>query len=262
MFPGVYGFTWDAGNVIFLGIFFTVALIIASTVTLAALRSWRDIRQGKEEAIQWKEDFHDLPVSLRTCRHELTGELKERTCPNGFDCRVCTVHPTLVQARPNGEENGRLFHRGHTWVQRSEDGSYLVGLDEIGRKLFGDPESLSLPAPGSRLSVNGKAWSMKRGGMTVRVLSPLDGVVLERGTAEGDWILKIGVEEGSPVTTHLLTGREEEAWRTRELERLQFLLGGSAGPALADGGELMDDLPKRYPSADWDSVWGEMFLEG
>ena len=262
MFPGVYGFTWDAGNIIFLGIFFTVALIIVSTVTLAALRSMRDVRQGKQESIQWKEDFHDLPVSLRVCRHELTGELKQRTCPNGFDCRVCTLHPTLVQAENVQENGGRLYHRGHTWVERDADGSYRIGLDEIGKKLFGTPESIALPAPGSRLRVNGKGWSMRRNGMDVRVLSPLDGIVVEQATGDDDWVLKVKVEEGKDTTTQLLNGREEEAWRMRELERLQLLLGGQAGPALADGGELMDDLPKRYPAADWDSVWGEVFLEG
>ncbi len=262
MFPGVYGFTWDAGNVIFLGIFFTVAVIIASTVTLAALRSWRDIRQGKEEVIQWKEDFHDLPVALRSCRHELTGELKQRTCPNGFDCRVCTLHPTLIQQQAERNESDRLYHRGYTWVQRDADGSYIVGLDEIGKKLFGSPEALLLPAPGTTLRVNGKAWSMRRNGMDVRILSPLDGVVLEQGNEGSGWLLRLGVEQKENATTHLLSGREEVAWRTRELERLQFLLGGQTGPALADGGELMDDLPKRYPEADWDNVWGEMFLEG
>ena len=262
MFPGVYGFTWDTGNLIFLGVFFTVAVIIVSTVTLAALRSWRDMRNGKEEMIRWEEDFHDMPIALRTCRHVFTGELQQRTCPNGFDCRRCELHPELIRGQVDPSENDRLFHRGHTWVRKDDDGSYLIGLDEFGKKVFGNPESITLPKPGTSLRVNGKAWSMHRNGRDIRILSPLDGVVLELGGNENDWLLKISVAGGKAVTTHLLTEREAHAWQLREFERLQLLLSGQVGPALADGGELLEDLPKHYPEADWDAVWGEVFLEG
>ena len=57
---------------IFLGIFFTVAAIIAGTVTLAAVRAYKDHVFMKHEAIQWMGDFHDLPQSARVCRHVLT----------------------------------------------------------------------------------------------------------------------------------------------------------------------------------------------
>ncbi len=75
MFPGVYGFTWDAGNVIFLGIFFTVAAVIAGTLGLAVKRAYKDHAMKKHEMIRWHRDFHDLPQRARTCRHVLTGEL-------------------------------------------------------------------------------------------------------------------------------------------------------------------------------------------
>ena len=84
MFPGVYGFTWDAGNLIFLGLFFCVAVVIASTVTLAAVRAARDLRRHREEAIRWQEDFHDLPEPLRRCRHELSGALVRLSLDCGF----------------------------------------------------------------------------------------------------------------------------------------------------------------------------------
>ena len=259
MFPGVYGFTWDAGNLIFLGLFFTVVAVIATTVTIATLRTRRDMRLGKEEAIRWSEDFHTLPLALRACRHELTGELRHRSCPNGFDCRACEVHGRFVQAE-GSRGNEELYHRGHTRVRKDSDGNYLIALTEFGRKVFGTPEAISLPAPGSRVRVNGKAWMMRRNGQEVRILSPLDGVVIAQGTAGDDWCLKLAPIDGS--IAHLLNEKEADAWRTRELERLQILLGGKASPALADGGELVDDLPAQYPEANWDDVWGQVFLEG
>jgi glycine cleavage system H lipoate-binding protein len=271
MFPGIYGFTWDAGNVIFLGVFFTVAAVIAGTVILAALRATRDIAQQKEEKIRWEEDFHDLPAGLRVCRHELTGEIRKRTCPNGFDCRVCDLHPSFPR-RTEGStppadigiplSADRLYHRGHTWAMQQSDGTMLVGLDEFGRRVLGDPEQLVLPAPGTRVRVNGTAWQMRKRGSDVRVLSPLDGVVVETGSLAKGWLLRIRPVAEGFVTTHLLSASEARAWLTRELEALELRLGGPRlGGTLADGGELVEDLPAHYPAVDWDAIWGEAFLE-
>jgi hypothetical protein len=260
MFPGVYGFTWDAGNLIFLGLFFTVAIVLATTVTLAALRTFRDLRLGQEESIRWHEDFQALPAPLRACRHELTGEVTHRRCQNGFDCRSCAFHREFAAATP-GKADAVRYHRGHTCVRQEEDGTYQVSLTEFGRKLLGTPDAVMLPAPGTRLRVNGKGWTVRRQGKEVRVLSPVDGTVLEQGGDDRPWSLRVAPSAGAADPTHLLGEREAEAWRVRELERLEILLGGAAAPALADGGELMDNLPAHYPEADWDDVWGQMFLE-
>ena len=81
--------------------------------------------------------------------------------------------------------------------------------------------------------------------------------------APGDgWTLKLRPLGGCFSTTHLLRGEEVRAWLTRELEQIQRRLGNSAlGEALADGGELIQDLPAEYRSGDWDALWGEVFLE-
>ena len=76
MFPWVYGFSWTMGNVIFLGLFFTVVAIIGATMVLSLLRTYRDIQAHKAETIRWESEFHDLPVSELRCRHEFTGEFK------------------------------------------------------------------------------------------------------------------------------------------------------------------------------------------
>ncbi|MHB0968526.1 MAG: hypothetical protein ACYC7A_09130 [Thermoanaerobaculia bacterium] len=46
MFPGIYEFTWDAGHIIFLGAFYTVLLIVLSTITIALFRALRIFRKG------------------------------------------------------------------------------------------------------------------------------------------------------------------------------------------------------------------------
>ena len=39
----------------------------------------------------------------------------------------------------------RLYHRGHTWVRREEDGTYNIGLDDFIRRLIGNPDLIELP---------------------------------------------------------------------------------------------------------------------
>ena len=280
MLPWVYGFTWDAGNLIFLGIFFSVATVIAGTVTLAGVRAYKDHRLKKHESIQWMQDFHDLPRGARVCRHVLTGELKERICPNGFDCRVCDQHEKLLKAAREGTNLqdrkpvpeaaiatgfdmplDRLYHRGHAWVKLEADGTATVGVDDFCKRLFGPPEKEDLPAVGSHVHVNAPGWTMHRRNSAVRILSPLDGTVLKTGAPDKGWYLKV-----RPLATidtrHLLHGGEVQPWIASEMERLRTSLRGAyLLPTLADGGEPVADFTTSAPEADWDGIWGEMFLE-
>lgn len=280
MFPGVYGFTWNPGNLIFLGVFYTVVLVIFGTVTLAAVRSMKDFKARKNDRIRWKLDFEDLPERDRTCRHEFTGEFKHRTCKRGFDCRECPEHAKLVAAQQGkialtderDDDEGRIlgfdmpldrfYHRGHTWVKAESDGAVTVGLDDFGSRLIGRPDQVELPAAGIPLHVNGTAWHIKKNGSDLRILAPVDGQVVETGSAEAGWYLKVKPLGEKVDTQHLLRGAEVRPWLAREMERLELSLAADGvGLSLADGGAMMEDISKEYPSVDWDSVWGKMFLE-
>jgi len=274
MFPGIDGFHWDTGHVVFLGAFFCVLLLVASTLLRAALRSLRDATPARVEKVRWHSDFADLALDERCCRHEVTGEIASRTCRNEFDCRGCTEHPKFLAAhgaaqpsRTTAEVGGillpldRFYHRGHTWARLESDGAYTIGLDELAEAAIGQPDSVDLPAAGSQVFVNGTAWTVRKGEDTVRILSPVDGEVLESGVDDGECRLRVRPAAGFRAT-HLLAGNEAVRWFRREFERLQAALGDpSVGSALADGGELVADLEKAYPKTDWQAVRGAMFLE-
>jgi glycine cleavage system H protein len=238
-------------------------------------RSWRDMRLQKADSIRWHADFHDLPHAEQSCRHELTGEVAERKCPNAFDCRVCDTHPKfLAQRKSAGDEltqlepevfgmpfpTDRLYHRGHTWVKRESDGTVTIGLDELGKRILGKPDKVELPAPGVRIHANGTAWRVGRNGADVRVLAPVDGEVTAVGGPDQNWYLKVRPVGGDIDTRHLLCPMEVRPWVMRELERLQIALGAGS-PTLADGGVPVDDIAAACPGADWDAVCGRMFLE-
>jgi hypothetical protein len=193
-------------------------------------------------------------------------------CESGFDCRHCPEHERLeglrrAQAAGQSEHFGfdlpldRLYHRGHTWVQPEADGTVTIGLDDFARRLVGTPERIELPAPGTRLEVNGPAGRLTARGNDVRVLSPVDGTVVEtRGEGAG---VTLRVDLGGVADLrHLLSGDEARAWALRELERLQRALGPrEVGAALADGGELVADVGAALPRDRYDALLGEMLLE-
>ncbi len=263
--------TWSAGHIVFLGAFFLVLLVVAATVTMSLFRAWRRNRTANIDSLRWQEEFHDLPTSEKHCRHEFTGEFRERVCANSFDCRACQTHGKLaapgIRAHAADEDQyglsipvGRLYHRGHTWVRPEGDGVYTIGLDDLGARMIGTPDSMRLPVIGARLTANGPGWWATRSGIDVRVLSPIDGEVTAVGSASDDWILKVRNDRAD--LRHLLEPREAGPWLLREMERLQLAMTGDGmAPALADGGVPCEDLPKACPNANWTAVWGRMFLE-
>jgi hypothetical protein len=257
------------GAVIFLGAFFGVLAVVAFTLIRAAVRSYRDTAGARAEVIRWHADFDGLPARERRCRHELTGEVESRECPNEFDCRVCDEHPRFIAENGSPQPShdtaevaglrlplDRMYHRGHTWVRLESDGTYTIGLDELGQAVLGDGRAVELPNPGWKLVVNGIAWIEQQGPDRMRILSPVDGEVLET-RRDGEWRIRARVAPAAKLT-HLLAGTEAVAWFRREFERLQTLLSGAA---LADGGALVDDLEAAYPTADWQSVRGAILLE-
>lgn len=275
MFPWVYGFEWHPGYLIFLGVFFTVAVVVAGTVLAALWRSFTAVRKKQDGRIYWHTAFEELTPEERRCRHAITGELPERCCDQEFDCRGCRMHAQLLfseegsaaAAQPEPAEVcgisvplDRYYHRGHTWVREGEDGVLLVGLDELGRRLLGGDGAVELPAPGTKLRVNEPAFRVRRNGVEARILSPVDGTV-EGPAGDGDAFIRVRPAPDFR-TVYLLRGGEAVAWMRHELDRLQMALAASCGAAtLADGGVMAEDLGRCLPPREFDTACGLAFLD-
>ncbi|RPJ85130.1 MAG: hypothetical protein EHM18_10900 [Acidobacteria bacterium] len=273
MLPGINGFHWQLGHLIFIGIFLTIVAVIFGTSLLGLRRSASRLRAKDKETTVWEHQFHDLSSDEKACRHSMTGELKGRECPNAFDCRVCSTHGQLIcEGQDTGSEpaevaglsypGGRLYHRGHTWVEEQSDGSVLVGIDDFASRLMGKPDKVVLPSPGQRLTANGAAWTARKSGAEVRILAPISGEVLEAGGEGQEWYLRVRPDSPLSEARHLLRGSELGAWIRNELERLQaFAPHPEVGAVLADGGELVDDLSHAFQRSEWDHVCSSFFLQ-
>jgi hypothetical protein len=273
MFPWSQEFVWDAGHLAFFGAFYSVLLAIGTVLALGLRRARAAARAGRAHRVAWRAAFEDLPARDRACRHQLTGEAPGRVCDNAFDCRHCAPHTgftALRASRPPGTRPAacgldlpldRLYHRGHGYVKPEPDGTVSVGLDDLARRLVGPSEIMALPSPGTRLTRDGALLRLRAHGSEVRVLSPVEGVVVETLGAGPDVVVRVD-PEGPLDTEHLLSGDEVGPWAVRELERFQGLLNPrELGVALADGGELLADLGGVVPPARVDGVLGEMFLD-
>jgi hypothetical protein len=273
MFPGIDGFHWTFAHILFLSLFFAVALTILVTVVSAVLRTARDFRTHRAIELCWKSDFAELPLTDRRCRHELAGRVISRTCDNAFDCRHCSKYSqfALLPARGIVRDLGlnysedRFYHRGHTWVRPEEDGTLTIGPDELAEHLIGTPDSVEMPEIGSEIETNGTAWRMKKNGNEIQVRAPIEGTVVGIGGPKQGWYLKMRprLDAKDPATLrHLLRGAEVHGWLARELERLQLQLRApNTAPSLADGGVLVSGLMDAMPEVDWSTVLADTFLE-
>jgi glycine cleavage system H lipoate-binding protein len=272
MFPGIDGFHWTVGHVIFLSLFFAVVVTILVTVVSAILRTTHDFRTNQAINLCWKSDFADLPKSDRRCRHELSGRVISRTCDNAFDCRHCAKYEQFAVLPATGLAHDlglhypadRLYHRGHTWIKLADDGNFTVGLDELAEHLVGNPESVKMPDVGTEVEVNQIAWRMNKNGKEIEVRAPIEGTIVAVGSPLEGWYLKVRprLSPSDPTNLrHLLRGPEVHGWVSRDLERLQVQLrAANSPPALADGGALMPQLMDVVPEADWNTVLADTFL--
>ncbi len=272
MLPTAYEFHWDLGHVIFLGVFYSVLTVVFSTLAIAAWRSLRDQRRRRAADIAWHESFADLPADRRHCRHEFDGTVAANVCGREFACDHCSEHATLAAAgggtvvrqipprAPRAHE--RLYHRGHTWVEARPDGTFDVGVDDLLQRCLGRPDRVTVPGVGLRVQAGGAMAEIQRGSVRARLIAPLTGIVVDTADYVGGRLFRIQPLDPKSRLDQLLRAGEARIWQLRELELLQTRLG-AAGlvPALADGGELVDDVMAACPDADWDAIIADLCLE-
>lgn len=224
----------------------------------------------------WVQKMMQLPASRRKCRYMLTGEVSSKICPNAYECGNCAfdqmmqerltaqVLPVRAQTQVGGffVAEDFYYHEGHTWARPEYGGRVRVGIDDFGRRLVGKVKAVGLPAVGTEIHQGQAAFSLRRNGHTVSVLSPVDGIVIHQNPHlsidpqslhsspyERGWFVVVEPTALRKNLKGLHFGQEVHRFIQSETDELLSLAGQV--PLAADGGIAAEDLFEEMEEASW-----------
>lgn len=186
--------------------------------------------------------------------------------------------PAAVRPLPNVVSGFRIpenlrFHPGHTWALSEGPKLVRAGLDDFAARLLGKIDKLALPQRGQWVRQGQKIWSVQRNGVTVDMVSPIEGVVTEVNDAalrdpelarrdpygEG-WLVAVESPDAKLTFRNLLSGELARWWMEEAANRLRKYMPETAAAVAQDGGLAVDDLASFLPDEDWQKVTREFFL--
>jgi glycine cleavage system H protein len=167
---------------------------------------------------------------------------------------------------------------GHTWLQLERDGTVRIGAGALPVAALGAVDAVELPSPGTALAPGDAVATLRRGGRTIHLRSPIEGTieaVNERLGADpscvaatpfdGGWICRIRPRQLAATLRSFVVADEARAWLAAELARFrEFVAGLSAHqrvavPTLADGGEPVRGLALVVDDAAWHELVATFF---
>lgn len=225
----------------------------------------------------WVEKMMQLPASQRKCRYMITGEIDRKICPSAYECGTCSfdrMMQTRLQAEPiavatEEQEGGfRLaaemyYHEGHTWAKPEYGGRVRVGLDDFAQKLVGKLSGIHLPDMGREVKQGEAAFSLKRNGETVQILSPVDGIVsrvnhrplddpgiVNESPYVNGWLFVVEPTKLRKNLKGLFFGKEAQEFLGEEREKL-FSMANEDLRIAADGGESVQNISEQLEGKNW-----------
>ncbi len=166
-----------------------------------------------------------------------------------------------------------LFHPGHAWAAPEDGRIYRVGMDDFAQQLVGEPSALDLPSPGDPVRQGELGWTVRVGPRSVRMLSPVDGVVdsvnsevrsspaiVNDQPYERGWLLKVRVTDPGKLQRNLLSADVARDWLDRAAEGLRAMWTRELGVALPDGGAPVKGFGRAMSDDRWDELAEELLL--
>jgi glycine cleavage system H lipoate-binding protein len=170
------------------------------------------------------------------------------------------------------------YHPGHTWALSESPTLVRVGMDEFATKLAGKVDNITLPKRGQWIRQGQKLCTLHRDGVSVDMVSPIEGSVSDINEAIGTnpelarkdpygegWMVTVQSPDAKTNFRNLLGGALARWWTEESAGRLQrqmpmFASMIPAGALAQDGGVAIDDVSKQIPDKDWAAVTKEFFL--
>ncbi len=165
------------------------------------------------------------------------------------------------------------YHQGHTWVLPLGEKLAQVGIDDFAHKMVGRIDRINLPKKGENLAQGEVGWSLIVDGKEIKMLSPVDGEVVETNQevvedpkkiaenpyAQG-WLLRVYSPNLKSNLKNLLPGHIAKNWVDSLGERLFSKIDYRLGYLMQDGGLPVSGMAKSLNPDSWDELLKEFFL--
>ena len=156
---------------------------------------------------------------------------------------VRVVAPAVAETVAGREycvPGGAFVSPGHAWARIDPAGQVWTGLDDFARKALLRIERVELPPVGTRVKRGDPLFTLRRGGETARILSPVSGEVTQVNDAlkrepqlvmqspyDRGWACLVRPSDLAAELPGLRIGRPVVAWYQVEIERLRKELQAS-----------------------------------
>jgi len=159
------------------------------------------------------------------------------------------VAPHMVRDLGFEIPKGYCFHPGHTWVLDEGGQNARIGLDSFTANLVGKIDNLEVASLNRWVRQGQKIWSITRDGMTIDMVSPVEGVLvavnpaiqtdpslLTKDPYKDGWVCVIKSPDIATNTKNLLRDSFVGPWMQFTLRRLSAMLPQMAPAMAQDGG--------------------------
>jgi glycine cleavage system H lipoate-binding protein len=157
------------------------------------------------------------------------------------------------------------LHPAHTWARLDGDGTVAVGVDDLGHRLVGDLDGMTLPIPGERVEQGAPAATLAAAGRRVKIVSPVDGEVIAYNAEPAaepygqGWLFRVRPTDWKRSKAQLLDGQAARDWLEEQGRRLASRLSPEPVPVLQDGGAPVHGIAREIDPEHWDDVAREFF---
>jgi glycine cleavage system H lipoate-binding protein len=181
--------------------------------------------------------------------------------------------PTMLRDHGLDVPKGYCFHPGHAWVLDEGRQNARIGLDSFGAGLLGKIDRVEVVGLNRWVRQGQKICTISRDGMSVDLLSPIEGVIISvnqdvlrdpslilKDSYKGGWICVVKSPEIATNLNNLLQGTLVAPWMQNSLQRLSAMTSRLGMAAAADGGLPLSGLLTQLEPGVQRTMIHEFFL--
>jgi len=187
--------------------------------------------------------------------------------------RMAAQAPRIQREYGFSIPEGYCFHPGHTWVLREGGENARVGVDSFAANLIGRIDHIDVAGVNRWVRQGQKLVSLKSGGSTFELVSPVEGVVtavnkdaiedpgvIARDPYENGWIAIVKSPDLAMNQKNLVQGGMVAPWLQNSVTRLNGMVTQLAPTMAADGGQPVAGLLTRVEPELREKLAKEFFL--